>query len=324
MKLLYSLLTGGSYVLAACEGDTPHTGLDGSCHKDDQFAFWTKSTWTDCNEGKRQRLLKTWECKPLADATEAPWIDCTFPDGSVLIKKEDCDDSWIEGDSKCVDVNSVFNADKGFCECKEGWHDSLNGCLAIKGENIISNVMEEMENRFEKLMDENNAYASDKLRKREKRIKSMLEKQTKVFTGKYGKSCSIKSRKFTQNLIEEVEKIKTETDRIKNLPETKEDHITAFGDAVKLMNKVLKLTIWNCRNSGYDSDTSDLSVDNGGKECPQLEFKMKYTKCRIQTRFHKVHNTVYLDVMGVLPPTKLFDVEITYANDKHNKKTCRR
>jgi len=319
MKLLYSLLTGGSYVLATCDGDTPHKGLDGSCHPDNAFAFWTKSTWSDCVSGKRERILKTWECKKIEDATEAPWIDCSFPDGSALTKEEPCNAGWVDdGSSKCVDINSEFNADKGYCECKDGWSDSLNGCLATDGENIISDVMEELEGRFAKIVDENNNYATNQLRKREKRIKNMLKNQKDAFIRKFDKSCSIRSRKFTQNLIEEVEKIKTETDRIKNLPETKDDHLAAFGDGIKLMHKILKLTIWNCKKSGYDSDTSDLSVDANGVQCPTAEYKMKYMKCRIQTRFHKVHNTVYLDLMGNLPLKNLFDVEITYANPKHN------
>ena len=105
-----------------------------------------------------------------------------------------------------------------------------------------------------------------------------------------------------------METVKNELDRISSISD---EDITAIGDLMKLYDHVLKLTIWNCGNSGYGWDLSDLASDVNGVICPTSNRTpsgairhRQYLKCRLQIGGHKM----YLAVFNL--EDKLFDVSL--------------
>ena len=111
-----------------------------------------------------------------------------------------------------------------------------------------------------------------------------------------------RKRLYTYGLIKRYfigyESLTAELARITAL--TDAESLTALGDSIKLFDQVLKLTQWNCKNSGYGWDTTDLAIDANGVTCPTTNTNdfgdvkhMQYMKCRVQVRLHKLYMDIF-------------------------------
>jgi len=65
--------------------------------------------------------------------------------------------------------------------------------------------------------------------------------------------------------------------------------VTAIVDLVKLYNSWLQNGIYNCENSGFGSDPSDLD-DPTGATCNRNNSVANF-KCKIQFRFRRLFNS---------------------------------
>ena len=301
--------------------------FDGTCLANETKLHWRKP-WKKCTYNTRRRVADSYTCQRDITRTEAPWLKCTRePAGGepVDARIETCNKDGAR-DLDCVDINSSYDSDTGFCQCNEELVDSGDGCVTIaENGTIISSVVGEISQRFKK----SGVTKSG--------VFKLLNRLETVSTKKFNNRCGALSRLFSPafatgkkyNYIQKyliyfigLNSLHVELDRITAISD--DDSKTALADAIKLFNQVLKLTIWNCPNSGYGWDTSDITDENG-QECPsknENEFgqiqHMQYMKCRVQFRLHRAYTQTLQIETDINPENKLFDVSLVKPTKNPN------
>jgi len=64
------------------------------------------------------------------------------------------------------------------------------------------------------------------------------------------------------------------------------DDAMALKNLLQWINRFMKTTIWNCKNSGFGNDPTDGSTDANGAVCTAANQGSIY-KCKIQSQIAK-------------------------------------
>jgi len=192
-------------------------------------------------------------------------------------------------DVLCKGWYSSYDADQEKCTCNSGLTDTNYGCTGFANDHNDANekIHAEIMRLFVALRDGGQwstmtSASSRYWPKVTKYWTNMLEKTSK----KANSACGRKSRGANSDYYEDIREIYDLLEEYK----AEDDTVETLHKVIRLYDRWVKQTIFNCPRSGYGPVPSDWPTDDRGETCSRGN-RLATFKCRIQFRFGEIYNS---------------------------------